>query len=274
MSSAIPTIPEFTPDFSGQSKYLPEYGFDSVIFPTNAPLLAEDLNESQQILNDMVGSLVSNLLTDGVVKTHISWHNENGVSVANGDILPIIASGKMLLIKGSVAYNGANIWAKFHKETITADTDVSSFFDGAKNYLTDNIFGAELSRRTKFVFDGLFNNSGVTGDQFAVKILSKGKPEYSRVKVNSEQGDILALAFNGFAGGTADWDTTEDGLERCIETQIDIEDNNKVIATKTTVFNEDYTIITETLSITDGKTYRKVTTFGENDSISTNYTII
>lgn len=276
MSNPIPTMPEFTPDFSGQSKYSPDYKFSSVIFPTNAPLLAEDLNEAQLILGNMIKSLSETLLTDGVISsTGASWYTADGVSIANGDVLLIIADGKILSIKGPVSIDSKSVWCKFTKVVITAE---SGEIEGLPNYLADNAFGMELSRREMFVFDGLFSNETVEDDQFAVKILDYEIPVYTKVKVDSNQGDILkndlALMFNGFASGTAFEDTTEDGLERWTETQNDI--NGNLIATKITVFNSDE-LITETLTIAGGKTYVKKTIFSVdesgNDVIDTQYTV-
>lgn len=277
MSNPIPTMPEFTPDFSGQSKYSPDYKFSSVIFPTNAPLLAEDLNEAQLILGNMIKSLSETLLTDGVISsTGASWYTTGGVSIAGGDMLLIIADGKILSIKGPVSIDSKSVWCKFRKVVVTAE---SGEIEGLPNYLADNAFGMELSRREKFLFDGLSSNETVGDGQFAVKILDYEKPVYAKVKVDSNQGDTLkndlALVFNGFTSGSVVWGTTADGLEQVTETQKDI--SGKLIATKVTVFNSDQ-LITETLTIAGGKTYVKKTTFsvdaGGNDVINTQYNIL
>ena len=223
----------------------------------------------------MLKEFAGSLLTNGVVDTGISWWTAYGVSVADGETLLIFVDGKLLPVKGPLSLTGASIWCKFHAETITAD---SGDIDGLENYLANNSFEIELSRREKIVFDGLFTNSDVTEGQFAIKILNQGAPLYAKVKVGSKQGDNLGrdaiLMFNNFVGGTVTWGTTADGCEQVVETQQDLEGNLR--ATKTTVFNSDE-LITETLVVEGDKTYIKTTAFSVdengNDVITTTYDI-
>lgn len=288
MSGAIPTTQAFTPDFSGQSKYSSAYGFSSVIFPNNAPLLAQDINEIQAILSDMLGALASSLLTDGVINTGLVWASTDGVSVGDGETLLISAGGRILPINGPVSIESKSVWCRFHKEIITAE---SGEIDGLKNYLADNAFGIELSRREKYVFDGLFANHIDNPNYLSIKILDYEVPVYAKIKVDSEQGDAtdvnlqtiegnldrdMTLLFNNFSSATSVEGTTEDGLEQITESQYNIDGSLR--ATKVSVFNKDYTVITETLTIEGDKTYIKETTFSVdengNDVINSRYTIV
>ena len=270
MSGAIPTTQGFEPDFSGTSPYSSEYQFDSVIFPTNAPLLAEDLNESQFILNDTLKLLVGSLLTNGVIKgSDVNWWSSKGVSIADGDAILVSAFGKLLYIKGPVAMEKEYVWCRFRKQIITSEY---GNIDGLENYLAKNKFKVELSRRVKYVFDGLYNADTDDENYLSVKILSKGAPVYASIKLDSIQGQLL---FNNFHGTKVTEDTTPYGEERITEVQKDIDGNLK--ATKVTVFSTDYNLITETLEIVGDKKYQKKTTFSvENgkDVIDSEYTII
>lgn len=288
MSSAIPTTREFIPDFSGTSPYSSEYQFDSVVFPTNAPLLAQDINESQSVLNDALKLLVGSLLTNGIIDTGVNWWSPEGVSVADGDVLLVSAFGKMLYIKGPVSIESKSVWCRFRKQIITAE---SGDIDGLENYLANNAFGIELSRRVKYVFDGLHASHIDDENYLSVKILDYQVPVYARVKIDSAQGDTigenlqtvtnnldrdLTLLFNDFNSTTVTEDVTDEGYERITETQHDIDGSLR--ATKVSVFNSDYTVITETLTIEGDKTYIKETTFSVdengNDVINSKYTIV
>ena len=276
MSSAIPTTREFIPDFSGTSPYSSEYQFDSVVFPTNAPLLAQDINESQLILNDALKLLVGSLLTNGIVNTGVDWWHPEGVSIADGDVLLVSAFGKMLYIKGPISIESKSVWCRFRKQIITAE---SEDIDGLENYLANNAFGIELSRRVKYVFDGLHASHIDDEDYLSVKILDYQVPVYARVKIDSAQGDTLdrdlTLLFNDFSSTSVTEDVTDEGLERITETQYNIDGSLR--ATKVTVFNSD-SLITETLTIEGDKTYIKETTFSVdengNDVINSKYTIV
>jgi hypothetical protein len=308
MSDAISTTPEFSPDFSSvYSPYTEEYGFNSIIFPSNAPLLCRDLNELQSILDNAQKAFSTTILTDGMVSANIS---DTGKITA----MSIHIGGRILSVRKALLDNiaeigfGTNLWLLFDEEVIDADTEILGD-SGAEldNYLAQNEFQMELSRRKKISCTG-YSDVAPASEKKSIQVIKDGKLVYSKIKLGSNQGDEIridltvlsqmveesiddlsldiALLYNGFAGGNATKSIETDDNGNEIETWVEEQkyiNNGALMATKTSVLGglDDYgnEVVVETLDIVGcDMIYEKTTTFkvGENgdETIETNYRAI
>ena len=139
---------DFTPDYSKYTDYSSSYPVDSVVIPANAPVLGEDLNEIQEIQNNKLKKLNAALYTDGYIHTGTNPLYQNDRINVDGYVL---FSGTFYRVKTSTPvtfYRNTYVYLNFASSVITAESEITSA-EGEKlpNYLADNLFKAEVSRR-------------------------------------------------------------------------------------------------------------------------------
>lgn len=304
MSDSIKTTPEFTPDFSNAfSPYDKKYGFNSVIFPSNAPLLCQDLNEMQAILSDAQKMLIGHILTNGVLHEGGAGIDSDGfVLSVNGEFPTILCVDDTLIAltvsnseKGDTLYFKNDLWLVFEEEIVDANTQI---YPGTDNYLDDNDFGIELSHRKRWkLYDYSETPPETHVGRKAVKVISDREFVYSKISIDSSQGGMLSdaivelyqgivLAYNGFAGGEAveSVETDENGNEIEVWTECSYNPINRdiLVSTKTSRLGQTdengNEIVTEILDIEGyDYIYEKTTTFkieeDGRETISTSYEI-
>ena len=296
---SIPTDMSFTPDWSKKTDYTEQYPFKSVVFPKNAPLLAEDLNEVQAILNKGINGLGKLILTDGVIPinsegwlTNVDSKNDfpevNGsfYLVYNGEIfkynydassaVEIVGDGDYRRIVASILKKPANETSSFKSED-DGVTDLT-------NYLAENDFERCLSRRDAYsvgianawttAADGPLPNDPNLGRYYCDiakwdDALGKWVPIYCKLKIDSNQGDTIITDINNFKAETlANIELAFNSFVS--KTTIISKRDGSITETdangnvKNTVFTSD-TQIDETLTY-NGVTYTKTTVFGTDDS--------
>lgn len=177
----------FTPDFGKYTDYTTQYPFNSVIFPANAPLNGEDLNEMQEIIKERGRLALGALLSDGYIHDYekapepFSYSIDDDSDFTDGDqgssirytfdlCGTVIYQGTPYHIENTITHEflgtspdlpyGGNCLDLVAEEVeVTADQEEKIYPNGfgfdsesLNNYLADNIFSAEVSRRKAVKF--------------------------------------------------------------------------------------------------------------------------
>lgn len=140
---------KFKPDYSHRTDYTPEYPFNSVTFPSGAPVLGEDLNELQDIQNYKRDSFNAAMYTDGYIHTshiYVIPNTADNKLYIDGYVL---ISGELYRIKFSIDLDDYDLDSLYIYAVVTTDKEYteSSKIRGLTNYLSANDFGEEVSRR-------------------------------------------------------------------------------------------------------------------------------
>ena len=185
-------MPIFTPNFGKYTDYTTEYPFNSVIFPANAPLNGEDLNEMQEILKERQRLALSAIMSDGYIHDYNAvpdpysysiddTGNErimnhtfrlNGTAIVNGVAYHIEGEHNESYAE-SEAKNIDGAFLTMEEVDVTADQadniPPNGGFSSATldNYLANNVFATEVSRRkgVKFGIKFVTNHVGNIGDE-------------------------------------------------------------------------------------------------------------
>ena len=222
---SLPTNLNFSPDYNNVNNYSDDYQFDGVIFPKNAPLLAQDINEAQRILEATVTRFNSAIMSDGMVDTSEEWYADTRSQVTFKGLQCLICRGKVYYFDLSLSVPTENdkesIYAKLIVDRIV-DSNSELYKYGNKtgepldNYLKDNFKefeGKELSKRKLTIFETLFVSSdeptkyeaeadtpGSGGEIVYVKMgqfhYGHFEPNYAVSLVPSKQGDETKEALN------------------------------------------------------------------------------
>lgn len=177
----------FTPDFGKYTDYTTQYPFNSVIFPANAPLNGEDLNEMQEIIKERGRLALGALLSDGYIHDYekapepFSYSIDDDSDFTDGDqgssirytfdlCGTVIYQGTPYHIENTITheflgtspdlpYGGSCLDLVVEEVEVTADQEEKIYPNGfgfdsesLNNYLADNIFSAEVSRRKAVKF--------------------------------------------------------------------------------------------------------------------------
>ena len=140
---------KFKPDYSHRTDYTTEYPFNSVTFPSGAPVLGEDLNELQDIQNYKRDSFNAAMYTDGYIHTSHIYVMPNTTDYKLYIDGYVLISGELYRIEFSRDLDNYDLDSLYIYAVVTTDKEYteSSKIKGLTNYLSANDFGEEVSRR-------------------------------------------------------------------------------------------------------------------------------
>lgn len=149
----------FTPDFQKYTDYTSQYPFNSVVFPANAPLRGQDLNELQEIQKERLNRAMGAVVPDCYVQDWKTTPDMIVMSSSSGNLQLTMTLNGWAFFHGiayQVVYEGT--WTGLEEDAVVSlslasdvadENTVIEAADGSEleNYLLDDGFGVCLSRR-------------------------------------------------------------------------------------------------------------------------------
>lgn len=198
---SFPSELNFSPDYENVDNYTPTYQFDSVLFPKNAPLLAQDLNELQKVLGTVTSQFNSAIVSDGVIPLSSNWYEYTDSNLKFTGAFNLVYGGKMYYCDLSnctyaVSSLNSNVYIKLIvKRIIDSNSELYLYGNIIKpqkinNYLKDNFAafgGKEISNRNITILSDVFIGTEPTDYSLPEDISGSG-------------GTVEYVKIGGFAG--------------------------------------------------------------------------
>ena len=235
---------KFEPDYSRRTQYTNEYPFSSIIFPAGAPLLGEDGNELQDIIDNKREEFTAEIMTDGFI-ADVGYED----ITVNYDYYPL-QSYLEVHAKGAIVINGNsyNIDLALEEESskeLWWYVKIENYIADSENlaYTARNRFDEEISKRACYKCSlEASETEPETAENICVLLHTKNRNVYYRntgPKIKARQKAVIDNTTPANHFSLYETDYIQTGTKASEDGYFYLRENDKILRSKDKIEWED-----------------------------------